>query len=72
MALTAIKRCSDLHLLDKEYMAIGEDKVVFKILGKPKNFKEKGKIPEPVTYWASGMELCPVSTITAYVNRTTA
>ena len=70
MALTAIKRCSDLHLLDNRFMAIGEDKVVFKILGKPKNFKCKGKIPEPVTFWASGVELCPVSIIRAYVNRT--
>jgi len=70
MALTAIKRCSDLHLLDNRFMAIGEDKVGFKILGKPKNFKCKGKIPEPVTFWPSGVELCPVSTIRAYVNRT--
>ena len=70
MALTAIKRCSDLHLLDTRFMALGEDKVMFKIMGKPKNFRNKGKMPEPVTYWVSGEELCPVSTIRAYVDRT--
>ena len=71
MALTAIKRCSDLHILDKRFMAVGKDKIVFKILGKPKNFRGKGKLPDPVTYWASGSELCPVSTINAYIERTT-
>ena len=70
MALTAIKRCSDLHTLDTKFIAIGQDKVIFKIYGKPKNFRKKGKAPGPVTFWSSGLELCPVTTIKAYLERT--
>ena len=70
MALTAIKRCSDLHFLDNRFMALGEDKIVFKLLGKPKNFRKKGKVPDPITFWASGLDLCPVATIKAYIDCT--
>lgn len=70
MALTAIKRCSELHFLDNRFMALGEDKIVFKLLGKPKNFRKISKVPDPITFWASGLDLCPVSTIKAYIDRT--
>ena len=70
MALTALKRCSDLHILDTRFMALGETKVVFKLSEKPKGFRRKGKTPEPVEFFTSGAELCPVSTIKNYIERT--
>ena len=48
LALAKMKRCSDLHILDTRYMALGEDKVVFKLAEKTKNFKKKGAIPPPI------------------------
>ena len=70
MALTAVKRCSDLHILDTRYMAIGEDKVIFKLNEKPKGFRKKGETPKPIEYKASGSDLCPVSIIKIYFERT--
>ena len=70
MALTAIKRCSDLHILDTKFMALGENKIIFKLGEKPKGFRKKGKLPTPVKYLASGTDLCPVATIKHYVERT--
>eukprot|EP00111_Clytia_hemisphaerica_P012654 TCONS_00037227-protein len=72
MALTAIKRCSDLHIFDTRYMAVGENKIVFKLSQKPKGFRKKGKSPKPVCFIASGVRLCPVSTIKSYIDRTKA
>ena len=69
MALTAIKRCSDLHILDVRFMASGSDKVIFQLNERPKNFKRKGRKPEPITFLASGGSLCPVLT-KAYIERT--
>ena len=70
MALTAIKRCSDLHILDVRFMATGTDKVIFQLNERPKNFKKKGGKPDPIIFSASGESLCPVSTIKAYIERT--
>ena len=54
MALTALKRCSDLHILDTRFMALGETKVVFKLSEKPKGLRGKGKTPEPVDFFHQG------------------
>ena len=69
-ALTAIKRCSELHILDTKYMAIGTDKIIFQLAIRPKNFKGKGKKPDPIVFKASGGALCPVESIKAYIERT--
>lgn len=71
LALAKIKRCSDLQILDTRYMALGEDKVVFRLAEKPKNFRTKGTIPPPIEYKSIGGSLCPVRTIKSYVVRTT-
>ena len=70
LALTAIIRCSDLHILDSTYMAIGTDKIVFNLPGRPKNCRKRGQKPEPVVFRTSGSNLCPVGTIKAYIERT--
>ena len=72
LALTAIKRCSDLHILDTKFMAVGEDKIIFKLGERPKNCRKKGEAPDPITFQATGGTLCPVMTSKVYIDRTKA
>ena len=67
---STIKRCSDLHILDTKYMALGKDKIIFQLAEKTKNFKKKGQKPDPIIFKTSGGTLCPVSTIKSYIDRT--
>ena len=69
LALAAVKRASELHLLDTSYMAIGESKIVFQLGEKPKHLRKKGKRPDPIEYFSSGQNLCPVKTLKSYLNR---
>ena len=44
LALTAIKRCSELlSILDVRFMAVGQNKVIFQLAERPKNCRAKGK-----------------------------
>ena len=70
MALTSIKRCSELQMLDTQHMAVGENKVIFQPSERPKNCKKKGGKAPPVTFITSGGELCPVASIKSYLKRT--
>ena len=38
--------------------------------GNLRTSEKKGKVPDPITFWASGLDLCPVATIKAYIDRT--
>ena len=70
LSLLAVTRCSELHLLDTRFMAEGKDKVIFRFAGKPKHHRKKGTEPEPIEFFASREEPCPVKTIKSYVERT--
>ena len=70
LALTSVKRASEMHLLNIKFMSLGETKIVFQFGEKPKHFRKKGKRPDPVNFYASGEVLCPVQTLKHYLNRT--
>jgi len=53
MAITAIKRCSELQMLTIEHMAIGKSKVIFQLPERPKNCKKKGGKPVLIVFLAS-------------------
>ena len=70
LALTSVKRASELHLLDIRYMALSDSKAVFKLGEKPKHLRKRGKRPEPIEFYASGDKLCPITTLKQYLERT--
>ena len=69
LVFAKIKKCSDLQILRNKYMALGENKMIFKMEKKTKNLK-KGSIPPPVEYKAIGGILCPITTTRSYIDRT--
>ena len=64
MALTAIKRCSDLHILDVRFMATGTDKDIFQLNERQKTSRKK-EANRPNYFLNIRGSLCPVSTIKA-------
>jgi len=69
LALTSVKRCSELNLLDTNHMAVGEDKIIFQLAERPKHLRKRGGKPKPVQFLASGGSLCPVFTLKVYLQR---
>ena len=69
LSLTCLKRASELHLLNIQYMAMGETKVIFHLDNKPKHFRKRGQKPNPIEFVSSGEALCPVTTLKVYLDR---
>ena len=70
LALAEAKRASDLFLLDTRWCLIRENEVEFRLAEKPKHFRKKGRVPDPIIFRASGEELCPVRSLKYYLNMT--
>lgn len=71
MALTSASRVSALHHLDIRYMVLTETQCTFTFSKLHKSWK-KGATPPAVTFYAykANENLCVVSTIKEYINRT--
>jgi site-specific recombinase XerD len=70
LALASVSRVSEIQLLDLNYLASSENTLKFFFKEAPKNFKKAGCVPQPVVIHASGMDICPVKTVSRYIEKT--
>jgi len=69
LALATVSRGNELRILDIGLMSQTDSKMVFFFKERPKGCRGS-KTPEPLEVIASGLDLCPLKTTRAYIERT--